>query len=82
MPEGWVPPDPVGDLMGQVEDPYGGEVVAPVDPNAGEPYDGGAQPQQAPAPRQPQQPQTPRREDQPQRLETLPAEKRSDPLFF
>lgn len=83
MPEGWVPPDPVGDLMGQVEDPYGGEVVAPVDPNAGEPYDGGAQPQQqAPAPRQPQQPQSPRREDAPQRLETLPAEKRSDPLFF
>jgi penicillin-binding protein 1A len=87
MPEGWVPPDPVGDLMGQVEDPYGGEVVAPVDPNAGVPYDGASQPQ-APTPRvevrpgqQPQQ-QRPRREDGPQRLETLPPEKRSDPLFF
>lgn len=22
LPEGWIPPDPVGDLMGQVEDPY------------------------------------------------------------
>jgi penicillin-binding protein 1A len=85
MPEGWVPPDPVGDLMGQVEDPYGGAVVPPVDPNAGEPYEGG---QQTPAPRvevrpAPQQPKPPvRREDPQQKLETLPAEKRSDPLFF
>ncbi|QTC90962.1 PBP1A family penicillin-binding protein [Brevundimonas goettingensis] len=85
MPEGWVPPDPVGDLIGQVEDPYGGTVVAPVDPNAGEPYDPG-QPQPA-APRvevrpAPAQAPKPRREDQPQKLETLPPEKRSDPLFF
>jgi penicillin-binding protein 1A len=84
MPEGWVPPDPVGDLIGQVEDPYGGTVVAPVDPNAGEPYDGQ---QQTPAPRvevrpAPAQAPKPRREEQPQKLETLPAEKRSDPLFF
>jgi len=83
MPEGWVPPDPVGDLIGQVEDPYGGTVVAPVDPNAGEPYDGQqpaaprveVRPTPAPAPK-------PRREDTPQKLETLPPEKRSDPLFF
>jgi penicillin-binding protein 1A len=85
MPEGWVPPDPVGDLMGQVEDPFGGTITEPVDPNAGVPYDG-EQPQ--PTPRvevrpAPQQPRPPvRREDTPQKLETLPAEKRSDPLFF
>lgn len=84
MPEGWVPPDPVGDLIGQVEDPYGGTVVPPVDPNAGEPYDGQ---QQTPAPRvevrpAPAQAPKPRREDTPQKLETLPPEKRSDPLFF
>ncbi|NBW08249.1 MAG: PBP1A family penicillin-binding protein [Caulobacteraceae bacterium] len=83
MPEGWVPPDPVGDLMGQVEDPYGGTVTTPVDPNAGTPYDG----QQPPTPRvevrpAPAQQPKPRREDQPQKLETLPPEKRSDPLFF
>ena len=38
MPEGWQAPDPVGDLMGGLEDPYGGTVVDPVDPNIGEPY--------------------------------------------
>ena len=86
MPEGWVAPDPVGDLMGQVEDPYGGEVVAPVDPNAGEPYNGDGQ-QQAPhievrPTQQPRREDGVRREDGAQRLETLPPEKRSDPLFF
>jgi len=38
MPEGWQAPDPVGDLLGGVEDPYGGTVVDPVDPDLGEPY--------------------------------------------
>jgi hypothetical protein len=54
--------------------------VAPVDPEAGEPYNGAGQQL---APRIEVRPtQQPRREDGAQRLETLPPEKRSDPLFF
>lgn len=36
MPEGWVAPDPVGDLMSGLD--QGGALVEPVDPNQGEPY--------------------------------------------
>jgi len=77
MPEGWVAPDPVGDLMGNLEDPYGGTPIDPVDPNAGVPYD--EQPAQRTEPRI----DIPPRDTPDQRPEpAAPAEKRSDPLFF
>lgn len=38
MPEGWQAPDPVGDLMGGIEDPYGDVYVDPVEPDPGVPY--------------------------------------------
>ncbi|MGQ2989757.1 PBP1A family penicillin-binding protein [Brevundimonas sp.] len=43
MPEGWTPPtptviDPVGDMIGGLEDPYGGTPGQPVDPDQGQPY--------------------------------------------
>src|SRR5690606_11469413 len=75
LPEGWIPPDPVGDLMGQVEDPYA--AAAPYD-DAPPPViiDGqapqAAQPQQPPATR-PAPPQTPPAPQQ---------ERRPDALFF
>jgi len=79
MPEGWVAPDPVGDLMGNLEDPYGGTPIDPVDPNAGVPYDEPAA--QRPEPRIEVRPQP--RDPPDQRPEpAAPAEKRSDPLFF
>jgi penicillin-binding protein 1A len=75
MPEGWVAPDPVGDLMGTVVDPY----ADPVDPNAGvlDPMTGAPQPRVEPRP-------APDRRDPPnQRPEpALPPEKAADPLFF
>lgn len=83
MPEGWVAPDPIGDLMGNVEDPFGDStVIDGVDPNQGEPYDPNApvdQPRRDPAPVE-----RPRRDDPPdQRPEPEPqAEKPSNPLFF
>ncbi|CAN5285413.1 penicillin-binding protein 1A [soil metagenome] len=73
MPDGWVAPDPVGDLMGNVEDPY----ADPADPNAGVLDD-----PQAPNPRIEVQP-TPRADPPNQRPEpNLPTEKKTDPLFF
>jgi penicillin-binding protein 1A len=75
MPEGWVPPDPIGDLIGNAADPYAAE-VEPADPNAGVLDEGyGPQPRvevrpgPAPAPSRPQrlEPKAPldRREEQP-----------------
>ncbi len=83
MPEGWVAPDPVGDLIGNVEDPYGDSTILPggVDPNQGEPY----QPQPADQPRRDAVPTAPVRRDDPpdQRPEPTPApEKENSPLFF
>ncbi|CAN5323538.1 penicillin-binding protein 1A [soil metagenome] len=85
MPEGWVPPDPVGDLMGNVADPYAGTPVEPVDPNLGDPYQPGQPPPGGVKPprietRPPTQPQ---RDPPDQRPEgDIPLEKRNDPLFF
>ncbi|MBX9616874.1 MAG: PBP1A family penicillin-binding protein [Brevundimonas sp.] len=76
MPEGWVAPDPIGDLMGAVEDPFGdSRVIDGVDPDQGEPYVPGK-----PAAREP----APRRDDPPdQRPEPeLQPEKPANPLFF
>jgi len=76
MPEGWVAPDPVGDLMGTIEDPY----ADPADPNAGvldgEDVAPGAQADPPTA--------SSRRIDPPdQRPEgDTPPEKRNDLLFF
>ena len=80
MPEGWVAPDPIGDLMGAVEDPFGdGTAIDPVDPNQGEPY----QPEK-PAEDRRDTRSEPRRDDPPdQRPEAeLPPEKPDSPLFF
>jgi len=84
MPEGWVAPDPVGDLMGNLADPYGGTPIDPVDLNAGQPYDG-ARPDARPNPRIETRPVPgPQRSDPPdQRPEPpAPAEKKPDALFF
>jgi len=82
MPEGWVAPDPVGDLMGNLEDPYGGSPIDPVDPNAGVPYDEDRQDPQ-PDPRIEVRPQPQRNDPPDQRPEpAAPPERRSDPLFF
>ena len=77
MPEGWIAPDPVGDLMGNIEDPYATGEAA--DPNVGVFED-----PTAPQPRLEVQPAPQRRIDPPdQRPEPdAPPEKRSDPLFF
>jgi penicillin-binding protein 1A len=84
MPEGWIAPDPVGDLIGEVEDPYGDSTLLPggVDPNQGEPYDPGAtveQPRRNPAPVE-----RPRRDDPPDQRPEPEArpEKEDSPLFF
>ncbi len=75
MPEGWVAPSPIGDLITAVGDPFGDA------PPADEP-----QPLPGPAPTdpvvRPTAPQ-PRREEPAQRPEPAPPpEKRADPLFF
>ena len=83
MPEGFIAPDPVGDLIGAVEDPFGdSRVIEGVDPNQGELYQPGPtleQPRREPAPVE-----RPRREDPPdQKPEpALPAEKERPNLFF
>ena len=84
MPDGWVAPDPIGDLIGDVEDPYSDSTVLPggVDPNQGEPYDPRAQveePSREPAPVE-----RPRRDDPPDQRPEPEArpEKENNPLFF
>jgi len=84
MPDGWVAPDPIGDLIGDVEDPYGDSTVLPggVDPNQGEPYDPRAsveEPRRDPAPAE-----RPRRDDPPDQRPEPEArpEKENNPLFF
>ncbi|WGM32506.1 PBP1A family penicillin-binding protein [Brevundimonas sp. NIBR11] len=84
MPDGWIAPDPIGDLIGVVEDPYGDSTVLPdgVDPDQGEPYQPNAPADQ---PRRDAIPtERPRRDDPPdQRPEpTAPPEKEGNPLFF
>ncbi|HEY1225173.1 MAG TPA: PBP1A family penicillin-binding protein [Brevundimonas sp.] len=76
MPEGWVAPSPIGDLITAVGDPFGdappAEDPAPV-PDPAQPGDPVVRPT---APQ-------PRREEPPQRPEPAPPpEKRADPLFF
>ncbi len=83
MPEGFIAPDPVGDLIGAIEDPFGdSRVIEGVDPNQGEPYAPGSvleQPRRDPAPVE-----RPRRDDPPnQQPEPAPApEKERQSLFF
>ncbi len=76
MPEGWVAPSPIGDLITAVGDPFGdappADDPAPV-PDPAQPGDPVVRPT---APQ-------PRREEPPQRPEPAPPpEKRADPLFF
>ncbi|MDO9607466.1 MAG: PBP1A family penicillin-binding protein [Brevundimonas sp.] len=91
MPEGWTAPDPVGDLMSGLDQGglgEGGTPVEPVDPSLGDPYvEQPAQQPSQPASRppvvRPTSPQPAPRDTPDQQLEgRLPAEKRSDPLFF
>ncbi len=85
MPEGWVAPDPVGDLMSGLD--QNGLPIEPVDPLAGEPYVPDDQaPMQPPSP-QPSSPASPkggyRDSPQPQQPEGRPApERKGDALFF
>ena len=89
MPEGWQPPSPVENLLGQIGDlfgdnPPGDAAVDPIDEKPIEP-----QPQPRPtAPERDRQPVIRPTQPQPQREEprsepaTPPAEKKADPLFF
>ena len=82
MPEGWVPPqpatDPVGDMLGQLEDPYGGTPGQPVDPAQGRPYAQAPAPAARPATPAPAKPREPT-----QRIDPgLTPEKKPDALFF
>lgn len=85
MPEGWMAPDPVGDLMSGLD--QNGLPIEPVDPLAGEPYVPDEQaPMQPPSP-QPMGPATPkggyRDAPNPQQPEGRPApERKGDALFF
>lgn len=85
MPEGWVAPDPVGDLMSGLD--QNGLPIEPVDPLAGEPYVADDQaPMQPPSP-QPSSPASPkggyRDSPNPQQPEGRPApERKGDALFF
>ena len=85
MPEGWVAPDPVGDLMSGLD--QNGLPIEPVDPLAGEPYVPDDQaPMQPPSP-QPSSPASPkggyRDPPNPQQPEGRPApERKGDALFF
>ncbi|KJV43524.1 transglycosylase domain-containing protein [Brevundimonas sp. KM4] len=85
MPEGWVAPDPVGDLMSGLD--QNGLPIEPVDPLAGEPYVPDEQaPMQPPSP-QPSSPASPkgsyRDAPNPQQPEGRPApERKGDALFF
>lgn len=87
MPEGWVAPDPVGDLMSGLD--QNGLPIEPVDPLAGEPYVPDDQaPMQSPSPSpQPSSPASPkggyRDAPNPQQPEGRPApERKGDALFF
>ncbi|MBB5772223.1 penicillin-binding protein 1A [Brevundimonas vesicularis] len=85
MPEGWVAPDPIGDLMSGLD--QNGLPIEPVDPLAGEPYVPDDQaPMQPPSP-QPSSPASPkggyRDAPNPQQPEGRPApERKGDALFF
>ena len=78
MPEGWVPPDPMGQLMESIEDPYaeGTEIVAGAevereDPEPLPPVDRPVVRPTAPQPTEPRRPEP-----------SPPPEKKSEPLFF
>ena len=81
LPEGWVPPDPIGDLMGQVEDPYDPNQIY-YDENGvasfGPPPS--AQPDQAPAQAPPPVQMAP--EGQPAPKKAPQAERQPDAVFF
>ena len=85
MPEGWQAADPIGDLMGTVEDPFGGTPIDPVDVNAGQPYvEPTPAPRVDPKPPVARPPVQPRRDDPPDQNPepNRPSERREDPLFF
>lgn len=85
MPEGWRPPSPVENLIGEIGDLFGDN--PPAEGEGGDAGDPPSDPQPRPGPRdtppvvRPTQPQ-PSREDNTQRLETPPTERKADPLFF
>jgi penicillin-binding protein 1A len=86
VPDGWVPPDPIGDLMGGLGDLFGGQDAPSVDPNQGTPYEEALR-----APETPSKPTPSAPARQPNAVVTPPAqnpepevapERRNDPLFF
>ncbi|WP_336976241.1 PBP1A family penicillin-binding protein [Brevundimonas nasdae] len=85
MPEGWVAPDPVGDLMSGLD--QNGLPIEPVDPLAGEPYVPDDQAPMQPQSPQPSSPASPKggysNAPNPQQPEGRPApERKGDALFF
>lgn len=72
MPEGWTPPNPIENLLGEVGDPFGdvppGERPPPVEPPV--------EVRPAPPPQRREEPPAQRPEP------ALPPEKKADPLFF
>ena len=81
MPDGWQAPDPVGDMLSSVDDPFGGTPTDPVDPTQGTPYNTlpATRPEPRPEPARPEPRDSP--DQQPEGRQ--PAEKpRADPLFF
>lgn len=85
MPEGWVAPDPVGDLMSGLD--QNGLPIEPVDPLAGEPYVPDEQAPMQPSSPQPSSPASPkggyRDAPNPQQPEGRSApERKGDALFF
>ena len=76
LPEGWVAPDPVGDMMGQVQDPY----AQPLDGEPGPPIVDG-QPVPTPTPLPNDQPVIRPTSPQPAR-EAPRSEKKPEAVFF
>lgn len=76
-PEGWMPADPLGDLMSGLGDLFGGtepDPLAEPAPVEGKPVDPAPQPTRPPEP----QPEPPVQQPEP----APPTEQRPDPLFF
>ncbi|WP_441455064.1 MULTISPECIES: PBP1A family penicillin-binding protein [unclassified Brevundimonas] len=79
LPEGWAAPDPVGDMMGQVQDPY----APPLDGDANGPAIVDGQPVPAPRPLPNDQPVVRSTSPQPKDASSAPrTDKKPETLFF
>lgn len=77
LPEGWVPPDPIGDMMGQVEDPYDPNQIV-YDENGVASF--APPPSAQPAPAAPPVQMAPERQPAPKKAPQ--AERQPDAVFF